>query len=178
MATIDFEFRNKLLKMHGALTLSYCYQCGTCSGGCPTARETNGKYNPRRIIEKSLLGMKDSLINDPVLWQCTLCDTCDEACPQNVELTEIFNVFKNLACKEGYVPDAYLAQSTSVWENGVAIPYMDAILRRRTDLGLEEKLEENVVIPVEELQTLMEKAGFKEVVDRFKKLSAERETST
>ncbi len=65
-STIDFNFRNVLLKMHGALSLSYCYQCGTCSGGCPVAKETNGKYNPRRIIEKSLLGMKDKLIKDPV----------------------------------------------------------------------------------------------------------------
>lgn len=165
--TIDFEFRNKLLQSHGALSLSYCYQCGTCSGGCPTAKETGGKYNPRRIIERSLLGMRDKLINDPVLWQCTACDTCDESCPQNVQLTEIFNVLKNLAVKEGFVPDAYKAQSTSVWENGVSVPYMDAIVRRRKELGLENDLAENIVIPLEELQGLMAESGLKAIVSRF-----------
>ena len=167
-STIDFSFRNKLLQAHGALTLSYCYQCGTCSGGCPTAKETGGKYNPRRIIERSLLGMKDKLINDPVLWHCTQCDTCDESCPQNVELTEIFTVLKNLAVNEGFVPEAYKAQSTAVWEHGVSVPYMDAILRRRKDLGLESELSENIVIPLDELQTLMGASGLKAAVTRFK----------
>src|SRR5271157_2025721 len=105
--TINFEFRNQLLKDHASFSLTYCYQCGTCSGGCPVAKETGGLYNPRRLIEKSLLGMKEKLVNDPVLWQCTLCDTCDEACPQHVDLTEIFGVLKNLAVSEGYVPQAY-----------------------------------------------------------------------
>nr|MDO8087095.1 4Fe-4S dicluster domain-containing protein [Candidatus Sigynarchaeum springense]MDO8116208.1 4Fe-4S dicluster domain-containing protein [Candidatus Sigynarchaeota archaeon] len=167
-SSIDFDFRNKLLKMHGALSLTYCYQCGTCSGGCPVAKETNGKYNPRRIIEKSLLGMKDKLVKDPVLWFCTLCDTCDESCPQHVELTEIFYVLKNLAVKEGFVPDAYKAQSMAVFDNGVAVPYMAPMIRARKELGLEQNLEENIVIPVKELQTLMEATGMKEIVEKFK----------
>jgi heterodisulfide reductase subunit C len=167
-STIDFDFRNKLLKMHGALSLTYCYQCGTCSGGCPVAKETGGKYNPRRIIEKSLLGMKDKLIKDPILWQCTLCDTCDESCPQNVELTEIFYVLKNLAVKEGYVPDAYKAQSMTVFDFGVAVPYSAPLVRTRKELGLEQSLEENIVVPLQELQTLMAATGMKEIVEKFK----------
>ncbi len=120
--------------------------------------------------------MKDKLINDPVLWQCTLCDTCDESCPQNVELTEIFNILKNLACKEGFVPDAYIGQSTAVYENGVAVPFQDAIVRRRKELGLEEKLEDNIVIPLADLQAIMDATGFKELVGRFKTIKESRET--
>ncbi|NMC05280.1 MAG: hypothetical protein GYA24_08720 [Candidatus Lokiarchaeota archaeon] len=167
-STIDFDFRNKLLKTHGALSLTYCYQCGTCSGGCPVAKETNGKYNPRRIIEKSLLGMKDKLIKDPVLWLCTTCDNCDESCPQGVLLTEIFYVLKNMAIKEGFVPEAYKAQTMAVFDNGVAVPYMAPIIRARKELGLEQNLEENIVIPVQELQKLMEVTGMKDIVDKFK----------
>ena len=167
-STIDFDFRNKRLKMHGALALTYCYQCGTCSGGCPVAKEPGGKYNPRRIIEKSLLGMKDKLVKDPVLWFCTLCDTCDESCPQNVELTDIFYVLKNLAVTQGFVPDAYKAQSMAVFDSGVAVPYMAPMIRARKELGLEQNLEENIVIPLQELQTLMEATGMKEIVEKFK----------
>lgn len=167
-STINFDFRNRILKMHSAETLSYCYQCGTCSGGCPVAKETNGKYNPRKIIEKSLLGMRDNLINDPTIWLCTVCDTCDELCPQNVQLTHIFSVLKNIAAKEGYVPDSFKGQSTAVFDHGVTIPFMDAILRRRKELGLEENLEENISVPVDELQKLMAATGFKDIVDTFK----------
>jgi heterodisulfide reductase subunit C2 len=167
-STIDFGFRNQLLKTAGALSLSYCYQCGTCSGGCPVAKETGGLYNPRRIIEKSLLGMKDKLIKDPLLWQCTLCDTCDESCPQNVALTDIFFVLKNLAALEGHLPDAYKAQSKTVFDFGVAVPYSDALVRRRKELGLEQSLDENISIPVEELQALMDATGLKQLVSTFK----------
>ncbi|MHA1715475.1 MAG: 4Fe-4S dicluster domain-containing protein [Promethearchaeota archaeon] len=151
--------------MHGATTLSYCYQCATCTGGCPVARETNGKYNPRRIIERSLLGMKDKLVSDPIIWQCTVCDTCDESCPQNVMLTEIFTVIKNMAVRSGNVPEAIKLQSSALFDFGITIPYGDAILRRRRDMGLDEPTE----IPLSELQSLMEATGFKEIVDGFKK---------
>jgi len=172
--TINFEFRNQLLKDHASFSLSYCYQCGTCSGGCPVAKETGGFYNPRRLIEKSLLGMKERLVKDPGLWLCTLCDTCDESCPQHVDLTEIFGVLKNIAVIEGYVPTAYKLQSTTIFDNGVSIPYQDAILRRRSkDLGLEQSLDENISIPLDELQTLMASTGFKATVDGFKEQLAE-----
>ncbi|MBD3186067.1 hypothetical protein GF325_04485 [Candidatus Bathyarchaeota archaeon] len=166
-STIDFTFRNLLLQTHGSETLSYCYQCATCTGSCPVSKETGGRYNPRRIIERSLLGMKESLINDPTLWLCTMCDTCDESCPQGVVLTEIFTILKNMAVKAGKAPQRYKDQARSVWENGVSVPFMDSILRRRRDLELEEELDENVVVPVEELQVLMESTGFKEIVTSF-----------
>lgn len=155
-----------LLKMHGATTLAYCYQCGTCSGGCPVAKVTGGKYNPRRIIEKSLLGLKEKLVADPGLWLCTLCDTCDEACPQNVMLTEIFTVLKNMAVKQGNAPEAIKAQATTLWENGITIPYNDAIIRRRKEMGLADTAP---APPVDELQAIMEDTGFKTIVESFTK---------
>ena len=60
MSVINFEFRNEVLKYNASL--SYCYQCSTCSGGCPVALLTNGKYNPRKIIEEAILGLQDKLV--------------------------------------------------------------------------------------------------------------------
>ncbi|MHA1535812.1 MAG: 4Fe-4S dicluster domain-containing protein, partial [Promethearchaeota archaeon] len=82
MSVINFEFRNEVLK-HNA-SLSYCYQCSTCSGGCPIALITNGKYNPRKIIEEAILGLHDKLIEsqDPNPWLCSTCQKCVELCPQ------------------------------------------------------------------------------------------------
>ena len=139
MATIDFDFRNQIIQSDIGNTLAYCYQCATCSGACPVAQVTKGEYNPRRLILDSLLGLKEKIFgleNIFGIWGCTVCDTCDEVCPQKVELTEIFTLIKNLCFESGKVPEAYIAQGRSVLENGVAIPYSKAILTRREKLGL------------------------------------------
>jgi len=156
MSTINFEFRNEVLK-HNA-SLSYCYQCSTCSGGCPVALITNGKYNPRKIIEEAILGLKDKLIEkqEPNPWLCCTCQTCVELCPQTVELTEIFTLIKNLCFESGKVPDAFIAQGQSVLENGVAIPYSKAILSRREKLGLPEIK----TASIDEIKTILEDTNF------------------
>jgi heterodisulfide reductase subunit C len=136
MSVINFEFRNQVIK-HNA-SLSYCYQCSTCSGGCPIALITNGSYNPRKIIEEAILGLQERLIikQDPNPWLCSTCQKCVELCPQKVELTEIFTLIKNKCFEESKIPDAFLAQGQAVLENGVAIPYSKAIISRREKLGL------------------------------------------
>jgi heterodisulfide reductase subunit C len=136
MSVINFEFRNKVIKYNASL--SYCYQCSTCSGGCPVALITNGSYNPRKIIEEAILGLQERLIikQDPNPWLCSTCQKCVELCPQKVELTEIFTLIKNKCFEESKIPDAFLAQGQAVLENGVAIPYSKAIISRREKLGL------------------------------------------
>ncbi|MHA2008943.1 MAG: 4Fe-4S dicluster domain-containing protein [Promethearchaeota archaeon] len=156
MSTINFEFRNEVLK-HNA-TLSYCYQCSTCSGGCPVALLTNGKYNPRKIIEEAILGLKDKLVEkqEPNSWLCSTCQKCVELCPQKVELTEIFILIKNLGFESGKVPDAFIAQGKAVLENGIAIPYSKAILTRRDKLGLPTIK----TAPIEEIKTILKETKF------------------
>ncbi len=136
MSVINFEFRNEVLK-HNA-SLSYCYQCSTCSGGCPVALLTRGSYNPRKIIEEAILGLEDKLVEkqEPNPWLCSTCQKCVELCPQKVELTEIFTLIKNKCFKKDKVPDAFIAQGRAVLDYGVAIPYSKAIESRRGNLGL------------------------------------------
>ena len=162
MSTINFEFRNEVLK-HNA-SLSYCYQCSTCSGGCPVALITNGKYNPRKIIEEAILGLKDKLLEkqEPNLWLCSTCQKCVELCPQKVELTEIFTLIKNLCFERGQVPEAFIAQGQSILENGVAIPYSKAILSRREKLGLPEIK----TASVDEIKTILKETNFEKHIPK------------
>jgi len=139
MATIDFEFRNEIIKSDIGSTLAYCYQCATCSGACPVAQVTEGRYNPRRLILDALLGLKEKIFGpDNVfsIWGCTMCDTCDEVCPQKVELTEIFIILKNKSVERGEAPEFYTGQASMILEHGKAIPMQPAIERRRDQLGL------------------------------------------
>jgi heterodisulfide reductase subunit C2 len=147
MATIDFDFRNQIIQSDIGSTLAYCYQCATCSGACPVAQVTNGRYNPRRLILDALLGLKEKIFgieNSFSIWGCTVCDTCDEVCPQKVELTEIFTILKNLSVEKGEAPDYYTTQASTILENAKAIPMQPAIERRREQLGLPKVLSPNV----------------------------------
>ena len=156
MSVINFEFRNEVLK-HNA-SLSYCYQCSTCSGGCPVALITNGAYNPRKIIEEAILGLQDKLVDiqDPNPWLCSTCQKCVELCPQKVELTEIFTLIKNKCFEAQKYPEAFSTQGQAVLDNGVAIPYSNAILTRRKKLGLPEIK----TAPIDEIKTLLKETNF------------------
>ena len=137
MQLVDFEFRNELIKED--ISLNYCYQCGTCSSSCPVALITEGEYNPRKIIEQSLLGLKDLLIKDqkPNIWLCCTCQMCVEECPQNVFLTEIFERIKNKIVLVGEpYPETFKVQAKTIIENGLAIPLTQPIIRRRDQLEL------------------------------------------
>jgi len=158
--SIDFDFR-KYLQNHN-FSLNYCFQCATCSGGCPIARITKGTYNPRKIIEEALLGLKGKLMEskDPNVWLCSTCQKCVELCPQKVELTEIFITIKNALVKSGTYPEAYKSQGIAVLEYGVAVPYTNPINRRREQLGL-PKIE---VTALPEIQTLLKELEFDKLI--------------
>ena len=164
MSVINFKLRNEVLK-HNA-SLSYCYQCSTCSGACPVALETQGKYNPRKIIEMAILGFIDKIIEEQQssVWLCSTCQTCVELCPQNVELTEIFILIKNRSFDAGKVPEAFISQGKAILENGIAIPYSRATNSRRESMNLPEIK----TAPVEEIQKIMRETKFEEKIPEEK----------
>jgi len=164
LSIINFEFRDEVIK-HNA-SLSYCYQCSTCSGGCPVALITGGSYNPRKIIEEALLGLEDWLLEkqEPNIWICSTCQKCVELCPQKVELTEIFTLIKNKAFIEGKCPEGFISQGESVLNHGIAIPYSPAIMNRRKKLELPEVNP----APPEEIKKLLKETGFESNLTRWK----------
>ena len=160
---INFEFRKLVMDHHIEPDLiKYCYQCSRCADNCPVTAVTEDfygttGYNPRTNILRALLGYKNLLLeqDDLVIWGCTVCDTCDEVCPQNIELTEIFAFLKNQSIALGKGPDFIYSQAQAVFDTAKAIPSQPAIERRRDQLGLPE-----VVAPdVDEVQTLLKNIG-------------------
>ncbi|HEY0088651.1 MAG TPA: 4Fe-4S dicluster domain-containing protein [Candidatus Lokiarchaeia archaeon] len=160
MNIVNFSYRNELIKNNE--TLCYCYQCSTCSSSCPIALATNGRYNPRKIIELGILGLYEKLVKEEnsVVWLCSTCQNCIELCPQKVELTEIFTLIKNKCFEEGKVPEAFLAQGKALLENGIAIPYSKAILSRREKLGLPDIK----AVPIEELKAIFKETEFEQKI--------------
>ncbi|MHA2390707.1 MAG: 4Fe-4S dicluster domain-containing protein [Promethearchaeota archaeon] len=159
----NFEFRKQVMDFHiGSDVIKYCYQCSRCADNCPVTAVTTDfytttGYNPRSNILAALLGYKDLLLgaDDLAIWGCTVCDTCDELCPQNIELTEIFTFLKNTSIALGKGPDFIYGQAKAIFDSAKAIPSQPAIERRRDQLGLPA-----VVTPdVNEVQTLLKNIG-------------------
>ncbi len=71
----------------GGKTLDLCYQCGTCTGSCPSGRTT--AFRTRQLIRKAQLGLKDDILPSEDLWMCTTCYSCVERCPRDVESSDI-----------------------------------------------------------------------------------------
>ncbi len=147
MVMIDYELKKKVMDANIHDALKYCYQCNRCTDVCPVADLAPNRYNPRNLILNSFLGLKEKIFgreNAFSIWGCTVCDTCDEVCPQKVELTEIFTILKNMSVERGEAPDYYTIQASTILENGKAIPMQPAIERRRDQLGLPKVMSPDV----------------------------------
>ena len=107
--------------------------------------------------------MKGNIIgnkNMAALWACTTCDTCDEVCPNKIQLTHIFYTLRNMSVKAGEAPAAYITQAKAIWDNGKTIPKQTAIQRRREQMGLKDLPDPDI----KELQTILKEAKVDEVL--------------
>ncbi len=139
MVVVDYELKKKIMDAHIKDTLKYCYQCNRCTDVCPVNNVTGSRYSPRPLILNSFLGLKDMIFgleSSFNIWGCTACDTCDEVCPQKIELTEVFYILKNMSLAMGEGPDYFTSQASAIYDSGKAIPSQPAIERRRQQFGL------------------------------------------
>jgi heterodisulfide reductase subunit C len=93
------DFRSEVIAAGGE-GIAACYQCGTCSGGCPTVAAMD--YTPRQIIRMVNLGMRDRVLSSRTIWLCASCYQCQVRCPREVKITEVMAALKGIAMKEGY----------------------------------------------------------------------------
>lgn len=134
-----------------------CYQCGTCAGGCPVFKEYP-RFNPRRIMEKLLLGDYDeNIFEEQQVWYCTACYTCSTRCPQGIDVGHIIVEMKNIAVKLNNAPAGITAEMEAILESGSTAAISQSVLKRREKLGLPELPKPDV----NEIEKLMETLGAK-----------------
>jgi heterodisulfide reductase subunit C len=132
---LDKDFREKVKTHVGCEHLNACFQCGTCTAGCPV-REIDDSYNPRRIARMAILGMKDELLKSKSIWLCSICYTCHQRCPQNVNLTEVMTALKNIAVDEGCIFPSVKMQVAMLKKFGRIYEIEDFDNKKRERLGL------------------------------------------
>jgi len=107
------------------LDLDACTRCGRCQDACPAYR--SGKaLNPKKIIQDlkthlydvypGILKLKPAekpaemtggVITDEVLWDCTTCRACMQACPVYIgHVDKIIDMRRNLAMEKSRFPEA------------------------------------------------------------------------
>ncbi|MDD4778485.1 MULTISPECIES: 4Fe-4S dicluster domain-containing protein [unclassified Proteiniphilum] len=87
MATkINPKFKDEL-KKYGAVNMSACYNCGTCTAVCSLS-STEESF-PREMIRLSALGIENEIKSSLKPWECYYCGECTNSCPQTANPGEL-----------------------------------------------------------------------------------------
>lgn len=132
---LDPGFAREVSTEPGGEGIRRCYACGTCTAGCPV-RRFHSMFNPRRIIRMVLLGMRDQVLKEPFVWLCATCYTCQERCPQGVRISDLMRALKNLAVREGNMPEGIPMEVKLLTEKGTLYPLDDFDNKKRTKADL------------------------------------------
>jgi heterodisulfide reductase subunit C len=74
-----------------------CYQCGTCSAGCPYVEEMD--LTPDEVIRYIILDRKE-VLNSKTIWLCSACFTCAERCPRDINITKIMESLRQIILRK------------------------------------------------------------------------------
>ena len=74
-----------------------CYQCGTCSAGCPFIEDMD--LSPDEVIRYVILD-KQEVLNSKTIWLCASCFTCAERCPRDINITKIMEALRQIILRK------------------------------------------------------------------------------
>jgi heterodisulfide reductase subunit C len=149
------KFPQEVKHRLGGETISACYQCGTCASSCPVAKTTE-RFNPREVIKQSLLGERQAILAGDAIWLCCSCYNCQERCPQKVEIADVMYALRNMAIKEGNIPNIYSEFAAGLMSEGRIVPISKFLEKKRTDYGLPPLKPPGI----EALRTILSCTGF------------------
>ncbi len=160
---VDPTFKQSIIDA-GAETVALCYQCGTCTGSCPSGKRT--PYRIRTIIRKSLMGLKSEVLTDDTIWECVTCYACQERCPRGVAIVDVVKTIRNMQSQAGRMAQAHKMTGTFVLKTGHGVPINDATMALRKRVGLNELPPTTHEYPeaLEEVRTILKKTGFDSLI--------------
>ena len=162
------EFTQKILKTSRTIA-NMCYQCGTCTGSCPSAPRSS--YRIRLFMRRCVLGLENEALTDPDLWLCTTCYSCTDRCPRDIAPTDVIMAMRNLAFKRDIVPKNFLQTVQLIYNSGHGVPNNDVNRAARTKLGLPADPPTTHSYPefIKGIQKIIDHYGLKENADRILK---------
>ena len=95
--TYDADFPQKVKEVSGT-NINCCYQCLTCSLGCPVVFAMD--YMPNQIVRMVQLGLKQQTLTSSTIWVCANCESCATRCPNDVEILRLMDALREMALRE------------------------------------------------------------------------------
>jgi heterodisulfide reductase subunit C len=102
----DAGFPAEVKAASGAI-IDRCYQCFTCSLGCPSAFAMD--YLPNQIVRMVQLGLKRQTLTSSTIWVCANCESCVTRCPNQVDILSLMDALREMALREGTVKEIAVA---------------------------------------------------------------------
>ncbi len=110
----------------------------------------------------SLRAEKDELISGDAIWLCCSCFNCQERCPQEVEIADCIYVLRNMAIKEGYIPNIYSEFASALLNEGRIVAVSKFVEKKRPELGLPSLQPTGV----DELRKILSATGFDKLTQK------------
>ncbi|MDD1724961.1 MAG: CoB--CoM heterodisulfide reductase subunit C [Methanospirillum sp.] len=162
------DFTKDVLKTSRTIA-NMCFQCGTCTGSCPSAPRSS--YRIRLFMRRCVLGLENESLTDPDLWLCTTCYSCTDRCPRDIAPTDVIMAMRNLAFKRDIIPKNFLQTVQAIYKSGHGVPNNDVNRAARTKLGLDADPPTTHSYPeyIMGIQKILDHFGLKENADRILK---------
>ncbi|MEN6517040.1 MAG: CoB--CoM heterodisulfide reductase subunit C [Methanospirillum sp.] len=160
------EFTKEVEKLSGSMA-HMCFQCGTCTGGCPSAPRST--YRIREFMRRGVLGLEEEALTDPDLWLCTTCYSCTDRCPRDLAPTDVIMAMRNIAFKRDIIPVNFLKTVTAIYASGHGVPNNDVNRAAREKLGLTRDPPTTHMYPeyIKGIQKIIDHYQLKENADRI-----------
>ena len=144
-----------------------CFQCGTCTGSCPSAPRST--YRIRKFMRRAVLGLENEALTDPDLWLCTTCYSCTDRCPRDIAPTDVIMAMRNLAAKRDIVPVNFLKTVQAIYSSGHGVPNNDVNRAARQRLGMTRDPATTHMYPeyIKGIQKILDHYGLKARADRI-----------
>lgn len=108
------EMIKKIEELSGQ-NLGACYQCGSCSAGCPVVDYMD--ILPSQVIRLIQIGLDNEAFETEAIWLCASCLQCMTKCPKGVDLAKIMDALRTILRRQG-IDKTHLSKITEeMWKS-------------------------------------------------------------
>lgn len=91
---LDLSFLGQVAAEEGGEGILHCFACGSCTVRCPE-QKVKPEYNPREVIRKVILGLKEEVFASEFIWVCSAHFLCLSRCPQEVNIKAVMDAVRS-----------------------------------------------------------------------------------